>query len=208
MEFGEVVRSRRSVRDYDSSREVSDEQLEELFELVKLSPSSYNLQPWEFIVVRDSGNKKQLQLCANNQKHVGDASAVVIILGNKNPLARAERVFSDREKKGHWDEARMIAATAKLAELGKDDVRSRIWTVKSTSLAAMTLMLAAKDMGLDTCPIESMDANRIRKEFSIPDNYEVILLITLGYKLKEPMPALMRYGYEEIVHFEKFGKKE
>ena len=71
----------------------------------------------------------------------------------------------------------------------------------------MTLMLAAKNMGLSTCPIEGFDSHCVKKEFKVPDNYEVVMLITLGYEKNRPPPRLKRYGFDDIVHFEKYVEK-
>jgi len=207
MEFAEVVRRRRSVRSYDSSKEVSDEQLKELFELVKLSPSSYNLQPWEFVVVRDKKDRERLKACAHNQQHVGDASAAVIVLGTKNPSGRADAIAADRIRKGLMSEEKKKKFEARVKAISEDEAKARLWTVNSTSLACMTLMLAAEDMGLATCPMEGFDAECVKKEFDIPKEYEVVMLITLGYAKREQPERPMRYGFEDIVHFEKLGKK-
>ncbi len=206
MDFKKIIESRRSVRDYDSSREVSDEQLRQLFDMVKLSPSSYNLQPWEFIVVRN--NKKKLFDCTNNQQHVLSASAIIIVLANTNPLAHADDILDDRLKKGYYTEPKYKLATyEKIKEIAQNKDLSKVWAVKSTALAAMTLMFAATNMGLATCPIESFSKDAVRKEFSIPDNYEIVMLVTLGYQSKEPKEQLKRYEYETIVHLEEFELK-
>ncbi|MAG15796.1 NAD(P)H nitroreductase [Candidatus Woesearchaeota archaeon] len=207
MEFDEVVIKRRSVRDYDASKEVTDEQLKELFELVKLSPSSYNLQPWEFIVVRDKENKKLLKACANNQQFVEDASATVIVLGSTNPLVHAEEISADRVKKGTMDEEKKKKFEENVKKIAENKPEAMLWTAKSTSLSIMTLMLAAENMGLATCPIGGFDDECIKKEFNIPEDYEIMMLITLGYKSEKQSERPKRYGYEDIVHLEKFGEK-
>ncbi len=206
MDFRKIVEERRSVRDYDNAREVTDDQLKQLFDMVKLSPSSYNLQPWEFIVVRNG--KKKLFDCTNNQQHVLSSSATIIILADTNPLAHAEDILDDRVKKGYYSDPVFKSATfEKIKEIAKDRRSSVVWAVKSTALAAMTLMHAAYDLGLSTCAIESFDKDAVRKEFNIPDNYEIVMLITLGYQSKKQKPRLKRYGYDEIIHLEEFGKK-
>lgn len=205
MDLRDILAGRRSVRDYLGQREITDAQLRQVFEAVRLSPSSYNLQPWEFVVVRSPERKKLLRACANDQAHVEEASAVVIVLGSLDPLLHAEDILSDRVIKGYYDEARKEKVMAILKARAADREYCRVWAVRSVSLAAMTLMLAAKGMGIDSCPIEGFEAAKVRAEFGIPDGYEVVMIVTLGFSSSPERPRLKRYGFDEIVHFEKFN---
>ena len=206
MDFSDVAKSRRSVRSYDGSREITDQNLRELFDAVRYSPSSYNLQPWEFVVVRSSAGKERLKACAYGQKHVAEASAAVIVLGNTRPSVRAQEVMEDRVKKGLMDSEKEKSFRASVRNLSENPEMGKIWAVKSTSLAAMSLMLAAADMGIASCPMEGFDSDCVRKEFEIPEEYEVVMLITLGYG-REEKERPFRFGYEDMVHLEKHGKK-
>ena len=104
----------------------------------------------------------------------------------------------DEEKQKHLE-----SSVKKISE-NKD--AGKIWAVKSTALCAMTIMLAAQNMGLSTCPMEGFDASSVKKEFEIPEEYEVVMLITLGYG-SEKNERPFRFPYEDIVHFEKYGQK-
>ncbi|MBI2134308.1 nitroreductase family protein, partial [Candidatus Woesearchaeota archaeon] len=161
------------------------------------------LQPWEFIVVRKG--RERLFACTYSQMHVLDASATIIVLANKNPLAHAADILDDRLSKGYYvDPSARLLTMGRIKAIASSAEASLVWAVKSASLAAMTLMFAAYDMGLAACPIESFDKNAVKKEFKIPDDYEAIMLITLGYQSADQKPRLKRYGFDEIVHFEEF----
>lgn len=208
MDTAQAIGERRSAHYFDPSRSIADAQLRELFDLVKLAPSGYNLQPWEFVVIRDADGKRRLRAAARDQKHVTDASAMVVVCGTLDPGRHAERVFADWVAKGYFP-----------AETGKkmaDQVRGwsakpleqrRVWTTRSTALAAMTLMLAAKDLGLASCPMEGFEPDKVAREFGVPSDYEVVMLIALGYELKPDLERKARRGYEEIVHIERFGAR-
>ena len=204
MEFKDTINKRRSVRNYDNSKEVTDAQLKELFDTVSLSPSSYNLQPWEFIAVRDKDTKKQLKECANGQPFVQDASAVIIVLGNLKPEKNAAVIGADRMKKGLMDEAKSKRFEAAAKMLSEDKEKGKVWSIRSASLAAMTLMLAAQNMGLATCPMEGYNSDCVRELLSIPQEYELVMMVTLGYSKEPASERPMRFGYDKIVHLEKF----
>ncbi|MBI5389519.1 nitroreductase family protein [Candidatus Woesearchaeota archaeon] len=204
MDFKEVMESRRSIRDYDKRKKIPTAILQELFRLVSLTPSSYNLQPWKFIVVQNEANKRRLRKCANNQKHVGDAFAVVIVLGSTNAGGHADIVSADRMKKGTMDATKKKSFDAAVARISTDRRLGKDWTLRSTSLAAMTLMLAATHLGLASCPLEGFDPKAVRAEFSIPEEYEVVMFVTLGYASTQPPQRPMRFGVDDMVFYEKF----
>jgi len=204
METKEVIKTRRSVHYFDTARQITDEQLSELFDLVKLAPSGYNMQPWEFVVVRDPENKKRLRRCAMNQKHVEEASAMVIVCGNMNPGKYAEKIFDDWVRQGYFGERSKEQALKQVRGIWEKPEYRKIWTTRSTCLSAMLLMIAAKDMGIATCPMEGFDPEATAKEFGIPDDVMPIMLIAMGYESKPALPRVYRRPYEEIVHHEKF----
>lgn len=204
METKEILKQRRSVHYFDSSKEISDEQFRELFDLVKLSPSGYNLQPWEFILVRDPENKKRLRKCAFNQHHVEESSATVIVCGNMDPTKYAEKNFKDWVKHGYFSEIDVEKTMKQLNKLKQDEEFCKMWTLRSTCLAAMQLIIAAEDMGIGSCPMEGFNPEMTAKEFGIPDDVLPIMLIALGYESKPALPRNYRRPFEEIVHFEKF----
>lgn len=182
MEFDEVVQSRRSVHEY-SDEPVDRETLDEIFRAATLSPSGYNLQPWEFLAVRDEDRKAALREVAYDQEHVTEADTTVVVLGNTDPTAHADPVFDDWLAKGYLpnEDVRdgLIESVDEMATLPVDE--RRVWTTRSSSLAAMTLMLAARDRGVASCPMEGFDADALVDEFDVPDGYEPVMLVTLGY---------------------------
>ncbi len=205
METKKTIMERTSSHNFDATKEISDREVKDLFNLVKYAPSGYNLQPWEFLVLRDKKNKERLAKCAYNQQHIIDAGATVVVLGNLDPAAHAEEVFADWVKKKYMTQEIADKTKASVKTWSSWDLASRrVWTTRSTVLAAMTLMLAAKDMGLTSCPMEGFDANAIRKEFNISEKYEVVMLIAVGYESKPDGERRMRRPFDKIVHLEKF----
>ncbi|MFC7153905.1 nitroreductase family protein [Halomarina halobia] len=207
--FDAVVRDRRSVHDY-SDEPVDDETLEELFDLVRYAPSSYNLQPWEFLVVREEGNREALREVAYGQEHVTDAPVGVVVLGNTDPAAHADRVVDDLLEKGYRpDRAARDGLLERIEGLrDRDEATNRRWAVRSTALAAMTLMHAARSRGLSTCPMGGFDPEALRETFDVGDEYEPVVLLTLGYPADGAADRENERKYRrpvsEIVHHETF----
>jgi nitroreductase len=190
MEFEESVKNRRAVRDYQS-KAVSDEQLRKLFDLVRFTPSAINLQHWDFIIVKDLARRKILRACTpNNQKQLEEAPVDIIVLGNSDVTAHIDMVLDPARRERVQGMAKLPEATRKM------------WAQQNANLAAMTLMLAAQSMGFSTCPMTGFDADKVRKEFSIADKYEIVMIIPLGYAVGAP-PAPPKRSVESIMHFEK-----
>lgn len=211
MEFEEVVNTRRSLHEY-ADESLDNETLEAIFENAIQAPSSYNLQPWEFVVLRDDETQEALRAAAYDQEHVTDAAASVIILGNKNPEAHAQTVVDDMLKKGYLpneDVANSVLENiAGMADLPEEE--RRVWTVRSTSLVAMSLMHAAWDEGVASCPIGGFDPEAVLDTFDIDgEQYEPVMLLTLGIPADDAgeLQAESKYRrpVDEVVHYEEFS---
>lgn len=209
MEFTDVVRSRRSVHEY-SDESIDQETLESIFATTTLAPSGYNLQPWEFLAVRDQGRKEALAEAANGQEHVAEADTTVVLLGNTDPAAHAESVLDDWLAKGYLPNEDVRDAVMEnvegIADFPEDE--RRIWTTRSSSLAAMTLMYAARDEGVASCPMEGFDPDAVLDTFDIPDGYEPVMLIALGYPAEDAADVENerkgRRPVDEVVHYDEF----
>lgn len=208
MEFNDVIRTRRSVHQY-ADTDLDEETIAELFEDVRHVPSSFNLQPWEFVVVRGT-DLDRLQRVANGQDHVTDAAAAVIVLGTLDPSDHADRVTADLLEKGYLrDEAAAGAQRETIEALATTGPETRrVWTVRCCTLATMALMHAAWARGIASCPMGGYDPDALRAEFGVHDDYEPVLLVTLGYPDDDApdveRPRKFRRPVEEFVHFDGF----
>jgi nitroreductase len=205
----DVIEDRRSVHDY-TDEPLDDETLETIFERVKHTPSGYNLQPWQFLVLRDEENQERLRGHAFDQDHVTGAAAAVVVLGNTDPAAHAGRVFDDWLDKGYLPDAETRDGLVDQVEGWRERAyeENRVWSTRSTALAAMTLMYAAWEEGVASCPMEGFDPEGVKEEFDIGAGYEPVMLLTLGYPEEDATdtekPRKLRRPPEEMVHFEAF----
>src|SRR4030043_233646 len=102
MDVIQAMRERRSINFFEAGKEISDDKLMELLKIANLSPSSFNLQPWKMIVVRDPERKKVLRKCAFNQPKVEEASAVLIMIADpKGVEENLQRVLDSWQELGY-----------------------------------------------------------------------------------------------------------
>lgn len=194
MEFSEIIHQRRSVKSYDPKKTISDEELSELFEEVVLSPSSFNLQHWTFIAVRDPELRNQLKEAAWGQQQVVDSSVTFLVCGKLDAYKDAPKIYENVPKEVQEGMLPMI----KNFYDGKDQLQ-RDEAIRGASLAAMTLMYAAKNRGWATGPMIGFDANAVTKLLNLTPNYIPVMLLVLGYQDKEPRPRSYRRPIDEVV---------
>lgn len=211
MEVLQAIEERRSVNFFDPGKELSDDRIRELLTIARLAPSSMNLQPWRVVVVKDPERKKALRKCAFDQPKVEEASAVLIIIAD--PASVEENI--DAVLKSWVDLGYMkpdMAATYRGMAAGLygtvDSITRKIFAVKNASLFAMSLMIAAKGMGFETHPMDGFDENCIKKEFQIPDDKIVPMLITVGYLMPGVtlLPRAHRKDLDTFVTFNNYRR--
>jgi len=213
MDFTTTAATRRSVHQY-SDESIDQATLDTIFKTATLAPSGYNLQPWEFLALRDEETKQALKEVAYDQDHVVDADTTVVILGNTDLMAHAETVFDDWLAKEYIPNEEVRAALLENVEAmaGMPEAERRIWTTRSTALAAMTLMYSAWEHGVASCPMEGFDAEGLVETFDIPDGYEPVMLVTLGYPVDDAADIKNerkgRRPIEDVVHYETFDPSE
>lgn len=207
MTLEEAFRTRRSVHYFVPGPAISTAQWDKLFGVTELSPSSFNFQPWEFIVVDDPALKKELQPLCWGQKQVTDCAAMVAVLGDKNPHRRDKQVIQQFQDNGYIDEQTKNAYLGAVDVVYPDEGRRIEHAVCGSSLAAMTFMLAAHGMGLATLPMIGFDPEGVRTFFNVPDDYIITMLIAVGYSANKELPRQQRRGLHDIVNWDRFGKK-
>lgn len=199
MEFSQIVRERRSVRLYDENHSISDEELRDIFEKVSLTPSSFNLQHWRFVVVRDQAIKEQIKAAAWNQEQVGAASAVVLVAGKLRAYEDAEFIYREAPQ----DVREQLVPTIAGYYEGKPGPQ-RDEAIRSGSLAAMTLMYAAQDLGYASGPMIGFDPAAVGEILSLPEDHVPVMLVVIGKQVGELRPRAFRFPLEDVVKLDSF----
>lgn len=206
MNFQEIIRRRRSINFFDPDKEVDQETLVKIVEMAGNTPSSFNLQPWNLMVFRNSEEKEKLKKLAWDQPKVTEAPVVLAVLADKDGCKEGHPIF---EK--NWEqmlstgkmqtEQREWFLNATKSLYGWSSDANLAFAVKNAAFFSMSLMYAATSLGLETHPMDGFDHEAVRKEFNIPDNYWIPLLLAVGYKKAdlELPPAKWRKTYEEVI---------
>jgi len=204
MDVIQAIKERRSINFFETGQELPDEQLRELVEISNLAPSSFNLQPWKLIVVRNPESKRILRRCAFNQRKIEEAAAVFIIVADPGGVEEnLERVLDNWEELGYMKpEARQGYVDMIQNLYGQpNSLKRKFFAIKNASLFAMNLMIAAKGFGLDTHPMDGFDEDSIKREFDIPPDKVIPMIIAVGHLKKGTtlLPRAFRRRLEEFV---------
>jgi nitroreductase len=206
MDVLSVIKERRSINFFEPNIEIPDEKIMEVLEIANTAPSSFNMQPWEVIVVKSKEKKKILRNFAMNQPKVEEASCVFIIIAN--PLAletNMDMVFDKQIEYGYMkQEMKEVYKKVAFNLYGeKDSIKRIIFATKNASLFAMNLMITAKGMGFETHPMDGFDSECIKKEFEIEEYKIIPMIIAMGYK-KRDINLLRRPFRRQISDFVTF----
>jgi nitroreductase len=179
--LSELVRTRRATDNF-SSEPVPDSDLQEILRAGLEAPSSYNLQPWRFVVVRDLNQRKKLQIAALDQQKVEEAPVVIVACGDTRGWSEdLEEVVRIGKAQGVGDDAWAERKRKNVtSDLGSHPNMS-MWVAKQTMIAATTMMWMAEALGYDTGPMEGFDEEHVKAVLNIPAHVRVLFLLAIGH---------------------------
>jgi nitroreductase len=178
-DFMEIIRGRRSIRRFQA-KDIPDEDLNTILEAVRWAPSWANTQCWEVVVVKDPSIKQRLQetlSAANPAKKAVVEAPVVMVLCGRRGVSGCYR--------------------------GKPKTKLGDWFMHDVGLATQNLCLAAHALNLGTVIIGSFSHDRAKEILGIPDGYDAVALIPLGYPAGEAKQSHRRQ-IGEFVHYNTF----
>ena len=199
METFEAIESRRSVKTYDPEHRFTEDEIQTLMSSALLAPTSFNMQNWRFVVVTDAMKKAELKNASWGQAQVSDASATILLCADLNAHRDGARYWINAPEAVREVLVPMIEPFyEKSPQLQRDEA------MRSVGIAGQTLMLAAKAMGYDTCPMIGFNPQEVATIINLPEDHLVGMMITVGKALK---PANTRGGqlpYDEVVFRDSF----
>ena len=200
MDTFEAIKTRRAIKKFDKTYKMTAEQINQLMELAILSPTSYNQQNWRFIKVTDQSVKEEISKAARGQPQPSDGSLVIILCGNMNAWKEEPLRYwknSTSEKQEH-------VKNALHAKYSNNPQNQRDEAIRSCGFAGQTIMLAARQMGLDSCPMVGFEYDQLAKIINLPDNYMIVLMIVVGKAVEPANPRGGQLALDEVVFENRF----
>ncbi|GKV56979.1 NAD(P)H nitroreductase [Sporosarcina sp. NCCP-2222] len=207
MSFENLVKDRHSAVNFIEDVEMTEDDFKNIFELTKTAPSAFNLQFAEYLVITDKEKKERVKELSYNQYKIHTASAVILVMGNKNSLemSEVEKIYGPMKMLKMMDELEyeMVVETINRYSEGLKANPSEfdVELARNVGLHAMLFMLSAKHYGFDTCPMHVHNVEEVRKEFNIPQHIEPIMMITIGKSVDKVRARGYRKPVGEFVRF-------
>ncbi|MCP4248973.1 MAG: nitroreductase family protein [bacterium] len=202
MDTFEAIKSRRAVKHFDPEHRLSEEEITRLMEAAIQSPTPFNMQNWRFVVVTDPELRKQLRAASFDQAQVTDASLLVVMTADLKAWGKApERYWRDAPP----DVGKMLVGWMGTLYDGQEQLE-RDEAIRSLGIAAQTIMLGAKAMGYDSCPMIGFEPDKVAKLINLPDDHIIGLLIPVGKATKPAWPKPGQLPLEEVVVRDRFAK--
>lgn len=190
MDTFDAIKNRRSVKSF-KNHEMTKNEIHQLLEFAILSPTSYNIQNWRFVIVTKQDLKDQLCSLSYGQRQVAEASLVIILCADLKAWAKnPERYWINIP-----EESRKALVDSMRNSYDGESELQRDEAMRSCGMAAQTIMLAAKSMGYDTCPMKGFDYDKVSKLINLPDDHVISMMVVVG---KATKPASSRGGQLQL----------
>jgi nitroreductase len=200
MDTFDAIEQRRSIKHFDKNHKLSESEIEKLLSLAILSPTSYNIQNWRFVLVKDSETRKKIRSAAWDQAQVTDSSLLLVICADlKAWKKQPERYWKNAPKEIQDMFVKMIGDFYD----GKEQLQ-RDEGMRSCGIAAQTLMLTAKAMGYDSGAMIGFDSEKVAKIINLPDDHVIGLMVVVGKQVKPASPRGGQLPLSDIVFTDRF----
>ncbi|QKS72689.1 NAD(P)H-dependent oxidoreductase [Paenalkalicoccus suaedae] len=203
---------RHATKSFDASKKISEDDFNMILETARLSPSSVGYEPWKFLVVQNMELREKIrEVSFGAQGQFPTASHVVIILARKGLTATSDYVQDLLKNKKSVPESMVDDITRAYENFQKVDLnlyesdRALFdWASKQTYIALANMMTSAAMIGIDSCPIEGFNLEKVTEILSEEglldtEEFGVSVMAAFGYREKNPERAKERLDMKEIV---------
>lgn len=205
--INEALTWRYATKKFDTTKKLTDETLNQILEAGRLSPSSFGLQPWKFILVENTELRAKLREAGYSQTQITDASNL-LVLAYKNDMSEsyvdsymkstAETQNVSVDTLSGFKEFIMGAVTAK-----PDALSIKNWNARQIYIPLGIMLETAALLEVDTCPMEGFDNSKFDELLGLNEiGYSSAVMIALGYRDENDETskrAKSRFKMEEVI---------
>lgn len=197
MEFIDIVKSRYATKKFNGEL-LPQEKVDELLEMIRLSPSSFNIQPWKIMIITDQEIKEKLKPVSWNQEQITTCSHLLVFCAQTDLKLQIKKLNEVMVKNGrHPDEA--DAYSKRMSDFTTNKTKEELTTYaqKQIYIALSNALNGAKALGFDSCPMEGFDKNSYSKILDLPDTIVPTVLCPIGYAA-DTAKEKIRFSKEDV----------
>lgn len=197
---------RYATKEFDTSKKLSDDQISFLKEVLRLSPSSFGMQPWKFLFIRDAELREKLHPKAWNQAQVKDASDLIVLCRKTNVGQEEVDKLVNATGEATGVAVEVLSGYKDMLSgfvSGLSDEARDVWTEKQIYIALGNLLSACAQVGIDACPMEGFEKAAFDEILGLEaKGLRSTVLVTVGTRLdtdKYATRGKVRFPLKDVV---------
>lgn len=203
--FVEALAFRHACKIFDETKKINDEELTYILEAGRKAPSSFGMEPWKFLVITNKELKEKLKPVCWDQAQITTCSHLVVVLAAIDAVRPesgiVERKFKRREMPQEKVDMYLNLYANHLKQTLSSDENIYAWTAKQTVFAIQNMMMAAAIKGIDSCPIEGFEKEKVEEILKLDTKkYQLSTIIPFGYRIN-PQSSQLREPLENVVEY-------
>jgi len=203
--FREAMDFRHACKLFDDTKRIPDDEIRYILDMGRKSPSSFGMEGWKFLVITNEELKEKLRPFCWNQPQITSCSHLVVILAAIESLKPQSGIplqrFSRREMPKEKLDFYIDIYASHLKDTLASDENIFCWSARQTYIAAANMMTSAAFIGIDSCPIEGFEKEKVEDVLELDrSKYQVSLILPFGYRVNEQSKQL-RLNFDEVVEF-------
>lgn len=196
----DTIKARRAIKHYDADFIMPQADIDTLLEHAILAPTSFNIQHWRLVLVQDQEQKTKLRAAAWDQAQITEASLTFALCADVKAW--------EKSPERYWKDAPQAAQDYLIPKIkpfyeGKQQLQ-RDEALRSIGILAQTIMLAAKSMGYDSCPMIGFDPDAVAKIINLPDDHLLGMLLVVGKAAKPAWPKPGQLALDDVLVMNRF----
>ncbi len=204
-DFTKAMNFRHACKLFDENKKIDQEKIHYILEAGRKSPSSFGMEGWKFLVITNEALKEKLRPACWDQAQITSCSHLVIILAAiesvKPSSGIPQKRFNRRPLSQEQIEAYINLYSNHLQQTLSSDENIYHWTARQTYIALANMMTAAAYIGIDSCPIEGFEKERVEEILALDTSkWQLSVIVPFGYRVNEQSEQL-RVPFEEVVEF-------
>jgi len=200
MNIKQAIEQRRAVKHFDPNHSLTPQEINELLSIAILSPTAFNIQNWRFVIVDDTKLREDLREAARGQAQVTDASLLIVLCADLKSWEKSpDRYWVNAPK-----EFQEFMLPAIDNYYRNKDQTQRDEAMRSCGIVAQTLMITAKSMGYESCPMDGFDFNKVAELINLPSDHVIAMFVAIGKGIQEARPRGGQLALNDVVINNKF----